>query len=273
MVIFTGTNLTAVSNFGEFEFWFAALKVAAIGIFLVLGLLAIFGVLPGTHAPGTSHLTGDGGFLPKGVDGLMVGLLASVFAYGGLETVTIAAAESKDPVRGVAGAVRTAMWRIALFYVGSMAIIVTVIPWSAPAIAKSGPYVAVLDYLKHPGGRPDHERGHPDRAALRDERQPLRLLADGVLAHLPRPGPGLPRQGQRRRPAPRRPAVRHLRLPRGGAELPVARHALPVAAEHGRRGRPGGVGLHRHRTAADAPDAGARGAREARREDVGLPGT
>ncbi|WP_407553157.1 amino acid permease [Streptomyces sp. Pv4-95] len=150
MVIFTGTNLAAVSNFGEFEFWFAALKVAAIGIFLVLGLLAIFGVLPGTDAPGTAHLTGDGGFLPKGVDGLMVGLLASVFAYGGLETVTIAAAESKDPVRGVAGAVRTAMWRIALFYVGSMAIIVTVIPWNNASIAEHGPYVAVLNYLHIP---------------------------------------------------------------------------------------------------------------------------
>ncbi|WP_438487957.1 amino acid permease [Streptomyces sp. S186] len=150
MVVFTGTNLTAVGNFGEFEFWFAALKVAAIVLFLVLGLLAIFGLLPGTSAPGASHLTGDGGFLPKGVDGLMVGLLASVFAYGGLETVTIAAAESKDPARGVARAVRTAMWRIALFYVGSMAVIVTVIPWSAPSIAKSGPYVAVLDYLKIP---------------------------------------------------------------------------------------------------------------------------
>ncbi|MGG2463018.1 amino acid permease [Streptomyces sp. RGM 3693] len=150
MVIFTATNLTAVANFGEFEFWFAALKVAAIALFLILGVLAIFGLLPGTSAPGTSHLTGDGGFLPKGVDGLMVGLLASVFAYGGLETVTIAAAESKDPARGVARAVRTAMWRIALFYVGSMAIIVTVIPWSAPSIAKSGPYVAVLDYLKIP---------------------------------------------------------------------------------------------------------------------------
>ncbi|WP_275464673.1 amino acid permease [Streptomyces noursei] len=150
MVVFTATNLTAVGNFGEFEFWFAALKVAAIALFLILGVLAIFGLLPGASAPGTSHLTGDGGFLPKGVDGLMVGLLASVFAYGGLETVTIAAAESKDPARGVARAVRTAMWRIALFYVGSMAVIVTVIPWSAPSIAKSGPYVAVLDYLKIP---------------------------------------------------------------------------------------------------------------------------
>ncbi|MFF4606371.1 amino acid permease [Streptomyces sp. NPDC001339] len=150
MVVFTGTNLAAVSNFGEFEFWFATLKVVAIALFLVLGVLAILGLLPGTEAPGTAHLTGDGGFLPKGADGLMVGLLASVFAYGGLETVTIAAAESQDPVRGVARAVRTAMWRIALFYVGSLAIIVTVIPWNDSSIAKSGPYVAVLNYLHIP---------------------------------------------------------------------------------------------------------------------------
>ncbi|KOT97504.1 amino acid transporter [Streptomyces sp. NRRL F-5755] len=150
MVVFCGANLAAVSNFGEFEFWFAALKITAIGIFLVLGLLAIFGVLPGTSAPGAAHLTGDGGFLPNGSDGLVIGLLASVFAYGGLETVTIAAAESKDPVRGVARAVRTAMWRIALFYVGSMAVIVTVIPWNNADIAKNGPYVAVLDYLHIP---------------------------------------------------------------------------------------------------------------------------
>ncbi|MET9292630.1 amino acid permease [Streptomyces sp. NPDC003077] len=150
MIVFCGANLAAVGNFGEFEFWFAALKIAAIGLFLVLGVLAILGLLPGTSAPGVSHLTGDGGFLPHGMEGLVSGLLASVFAYGGLETVTIAAAESQDPVRGVARAVRTAMWRIALFYVGSMAIIVTVIPWSAPSIAESGPYVAVLDYLKIP---------------------------------------------------------------------------------------------------------------------------
>ncbi|GCD37615.1 amino acid transporter [Streptomyces chrestomyceticus JCM 4735] len=150
MVVFCGANLAAVSNFGEFEFWFAALKITAIGIFLVLGLLAIFGVLPGTSAPGVAHLSGDGGFLPNGSDGLVIGLLASVFAYGGLETVTIAAAESKDPVRGVARAVRTAMWRIALFYVGSMAVIVTVIPWNNADIAKNGPYVAVLDYLDIP---------------------------------------------------------------------------------------------------------------------------
>ncbi|MEV0495324.1 amino acid permease [Streptomyces atratus] len=149
MTAFCGTNFAAVGNFGEFEFWFAALKVGAISLFLVLGGLAILGILPDTHAPGTANLTGDGGFLPHGTNGLVVGLLTSVFAYGGLETVTIAA-ESEHPVRGVVTAVRTAMWRIAVFYVGSMLVIVTLIPWSDSAITASGPYVAVLDHLDIP---------------------------------------------------------------------------------------------------------------------------
>ena len=146
-MIFLGTNLAAVKNFGEFEFWFAALKVVAITLFLVLGILAILGVLPGTDSPGTANLTGDGGFMPHGSEGLIIGLLASVFAYGGLETVTIAAAESENPVQGVAKAVRTAMWRIAVFYIGSMAVIVTLVPWDDPTVAEVGPFYAMLDHL------------------------------------------------------------------------------------------------------------------------------
>lgn len=150
MLVFCGANLAAVKNFGEFEFWFAALKVGAISLFLVLGGLAIAGVLPGTDAPGTANLTH---FFPHGGEGLIVGLLASVFAYGGLETVTIAAAESENPVKGVASAVRTAMWRIALFYIGSMAVVVTLVPWDSKDIANpdKGPYVATLDHLGIPG--------------------------------------------------------------------------------------------------------------------------
>ncbi|GEC10326.1 amino acid transporter [Streptomyces spinoverrucosus] len=148
MLVFCGANLAAVKNFGEFEFWFAALKVGAITLFLVLGVLAIAGVLPGTDSPGASNLTD---FMPGGGEGLVIGLLASVFAYGGLETVTIAAAESEDPVRGVASAVRTAMWRIALFYIGSMAVVVTLVPWDSKAVVEDGPYVATLDHLGIPG--------------------------------------------------------------------------------------------------------------------------
>ncbi|MEU8518117.1 amino acid permease [Streptomyces sp. NPDC048577] len=150
MLVFCATNLAAVKNFGEFEFWFATLKVGAIVLFLGIGVLAIVGVLPGSDAPGTTNLTGDGGFFPNGSEGLIVGLLASVFAYGGLETVTIAAAESEHPVRGVAKAVRTAMWRIAVFYIGSMAVIVTLVPWGDEAVVERGPYVATLDHLGIP---------------------------------------------------------------------------------------------------------------------------
>ncbi|WP_030760871.1 amino acid permease [Streptomyces sp. NRRL F-2664] len=150
MALFCGSNLAAVSNFGEFEFWFSALKIGAIGLFLGLGVLAVLGLLPGTGAPGTANLLPDGGFLPRGVDGLLVGLLASVVAYGGLETVTIAAAESQDPVRGVAKAVRTTMWRIAVVYVGSMLVIVTLLPWNDPKVTEQGPYAATLDHLGIP---------------------------------------------------------------------------------------------------------------------------
>ncbi|MGK4583296.1 amino acid permease [Kitasatospora sp. HPMI-4] len=151
MGFFCATNLAAVKNFGEFEFWFAAIKITAISAFLVVCALAIFGLLPGTSAPGTANLTSHGGFFPNGSAGLITGLLTSVFAYGGLETVTIAAAESEDPRRSVAAAVRTAMWRIALFYVGSMAVIVTLVPWNDPSVTKSGPYVSVLNSLGIPG--------------------------------------------------------------------------------------------------------------------------
>ncbi|MFF1730280.1 amino acid permease [Streptomyces sp. NPDC058247] len=152
MLVFTATNVSAVKNFGEFEFWFATLKVAAIVAFLVIGVLAIAGLLPGTDAPGTENLSGHGGFMPNGTEGLIAGLLASVFAYGGLETVTIAAAESEHPVQGVAKAVRTAMWRIGLFYVGSMVVVVALIPWSAKALVDpdKGSYVATLEYLDLP---------------------------------------------------------------------------------------------------------------------------
>ncbi|MEU2872027.1 amino acid permease [Streptomyces olivoreticuli] len=152
MALFCGTNLGAVSNFGEFEFWFAALKIGAIALFLILGTLAVLGILPGSDSPGAAHLVHDGGFLPNGANGLMIGLLASLAAYGGLETVTIAAAESENPVRGVAKAVRTTMWRIGIVYVGSMLVIVTLIPWNDKAVTENGPYAAVLDRLGVPGG-------------------------------------------------------------------------------------------------------------------------
>ncbi|MET9105468.1 amino acid permease [Streptomyces zhihengii] len=149
MVVFTAANLTAVRNFGEFEFWFAALKVGALVLFLLLGTLAVFGVLPDTEPAGLSHLTGDGGFLPNGWSGVVSGVLVVVFAFGGLEVVTIAAAETADPARAVGRAVRSAVVRILFFYVGSMLVIVTVLPWTAQKAGVS-PFVTVLDSIGVP---------------------------------------------------------------------------------------------------------------------------
>ncbi|QHC24513.1 amino acid permease [Streptomyces sp. GS7] len=148
MVFFCASNLTAVKNFGEFEFWFAAIKVTVIVAFLVLGVLGILGVFG--KAPGTHHLTGHGGFFPTGAAGLAAGLLTTISGFAGLETVTIAAAESDQPSRNVARAVRTAVWRIAVFYIGSMAVVVTLVPWNDPKVATDGPYVTVLDRLGIP---------------------------------------------------------------------------------------------------------------------------
>ncbi|MFD3810840.1 amino acid permease [Rhodococcus sp. NPDC058639] len=143
--VFAVINLAQVANFGEFEFWFAALKVAVIIGFLIIGVLLVFGLLPGTEPVGTEHLLGDGdGFAPNGMAGIAAGLLAVAFAFGGIEIVTIAAAESKDPERSIAVAVRTVVWRITLFYLGAISIMVLVLPWTT-ASGETSPFIAVLD--------------------------------------------------------------------------------------------------------------------------------
>ncbi|MFI6642644.1 amino acid permease [Streptomyces sp. NPDC050504] len=150
MSLFTLSNLAGVRHFGELEFWFAGLKIAAIFGFLALGAAAVTGALPGHASPGTSHLFGDGGFLPHGWHGVAVGMVAAVFAFGGLETVTIAAAECDDPVRAVRRGVRAVMWRVAVCYIGSMAVIVALVPWNAPGVA-DGPYAAAIESIGVPG--------------------------------------------------------------------------------------------------------------------------
>ncbi|ONI89701.1 amino acid transporter [Saccharothrix sp. ALI-22-I] len=143
------TNLYSVRAFGEFEFWFAGIKVAAITIFLVLGGLAIFGMLPNVAAPGLSNLTGHGGFLPNGSGPIFAAMLVVVFSFFGAEIATIAAGESENPGQAVRTAVRSVVWRILLFYIGSIAVVVTLIPWNDASVAKS-PYVAVLDAIGLP---------------------------------------------------------------------------------------------------------------------------
>lgn len=149
MAVLTAVNFAAVSRFGELEFWLALIKVVAVVAFLVLGVLAFLGVLPGTSFVGTTNLLGNGGLLPNGWEGVGTGLLAVVFTFGGLEVVTIAAAESDDPAHAVGKAVRNAVVRISVFYIGSMLVIVSLLPWSSVHIGQS-PFAAVLERIGIP---------------------------------------------------------------------------------------------------------------------------
>jgi len=150
VVFFAVVNLAKVSNFGEFEFWFAAIKVTVIIGFLIIGVLLVFGILPDTDPVGTSNLFGQGGFMPNGLSGIAAGLLVVAFAFGGIEIVTIAAAESENPERSIAVAVRSVVWRISVFYIGAISIMVLVLPWNDPEL-ESGPFVAVLNKANIPG--------------------------------------------------------------------------------------------------------------------------
>ncbi|MFG2859395.1 amino acid permease [Streptomyces sioyaensis] len=152
MIVLTATNLASVSSFGEFEFWFAGIKVVAIAAFIVLGGLAIFGVLPGTHhaATGFGNLTSHGGFLPHGPSAILTGVLMVVFSFMGSEIVTLAAGESEDPERAVTKATKSVIWRVGIFYLGSILVVVSLLPWNSPAIAKKGSYVAALDSIGIP---------------------------------------------------------------------------------------------------------------------------
>ncbi|CAM5662568.1 Amino acid permease OS=Streptomyces microflavus OX=1919 GN=G3I39_05670 PE=3 SV=1 [Streptomyces microflavus] len=150
MVVLTATNLVSVGSYGEFEFWFAGIKVVAIGAFVVVGFLAVFGFLPGADNAGSglAHLTDSGGLPRAGghphrcADG---GLLV----HGG-EIVTLAAGESSDPQRAVSKATNSVIWRIAVFYLGSIFVVLTLLPWNDPSIIEKGSYVAALDVIGIP---------------------------------------------------------------------------------------------------------------------------
>ncbi|MFF5792840.1 amino acid permease [Paeniglutamicibacter sp. NPDC012692] len=141
--LLTAINLAHVSKFGQFEFWFSFMKVAAIIVFLAVGAALVLGLVPGVEAKGLSNLVAHGGFMPTGIVGLCAGLLMVVFAFGGIEIVAIAAAESNDPRRSIRKAVRGVLVRVLVFYIGSALVMVAVLPWDSPELA-AGPFVAVL---------------------------------------------------------------------------------------------------------------------------------
>ncbi|MGW9137523.1 amino acid permease [Streptomyces sp. NPDC055681] len=152
MVVLTATNLVSVSSYGEFEFWFAGIKVVAIAAFVVVGMLAVFGLLPGSDNPGSglAHLTDSGGFFPHGPGAILTGVLMVVFSFMGSEIVTLAAGESENPQRAVQKATNSVIWRIAVFYLGSIFIVLTLLPWNDASILKDGSYVAALNSIGIP---------------------------------------------------------------------------------------------------------------------------
>jgi len=150
-------NLRDVKNYGEFEFWFALIKVIAIILFLVIGSLAILYIWPWGDAAmvgGVTYLTAEG-FMPNGFSSVITALLGVMFAYMGAEIVTVAAAETKNPAKEIRKASNSIVWRIILFYVGSMLITVCLIPHNNPLLKDPtwGTYSVTLTALGIPEAR------------------------------------------------------------------------------------------------------------------------
>ncbi|MEB3367507.1 amino acid permease [Saccharopolyspora mangrovi] len=129
-VLMLAINLAAVRFFGEFEYWFAMIKVVTIVVFVGLGIVYILFGLPGQAPAGVGALTEHGGFLPNGLGAVWLALTVVTFSYLGTEAVSMTAAESRDPSRDVPRAARSTVLRLALFYVMGMLVVVSILPWN-----------------------------------------------------------------------------------------------------------------------------------------------
>lgn len=146
-------NLIAVKAFGEFEFWFALIKVVAIIGFVILGLAAICGLLPNSQVSGVAHLVDTQGFMPNGLGAVLAAMLTTMFSFMGTEIVTIAAAESHNPGKQITKATNSVIWRIGLFYLVSIFIVVALVPWNDPSLAQVGSYQTVLERMGIPNAK------------------------------------------------------------------------------------------------------------------------
>ena len=146
MGIMTAVNLMSARSYGEFEFWFASIKVAAILVFIALAALFAFGLTSPT-GPTFANLTAHGGFMPKGLVAVLAGAVTVYFSLTGAEITTIAAAESQEPARAVARMSSTVIVRILTFYVGSILLIVTVVPWTR-VVSGESPFTLALTTMQ-----------------------------------------------------------------------------------------------------------------------------
>ena len=145
LVMITALNLANVNVYGELEFWFALVKVVALIGMILLGLALIFFDLGGA-AIGVSNLWVHGGFFPNGIHGLLLSLVVVMFSFGGTELIGITAGEADDPKTSIPRAIRQVMWRILLFYVGSLSIMVIIFPWNQVGMEGS-PFVTIFSKL------------------------------------------------------------------------------------------------------------------------------
>jgi len=135
-------NASSVSNFGTFEYWFAMLKVVTIVIFLILGAALLLGV--GFPRIGATNYVAHGGFLPNGWAGVGLGVAMAVFSYLGLEIVAVTSGEAKDPATALPRAMRWTFARLGIFYIGGLAVVVGVVPWTQVGLGES-PFVRVFE--------------------------------------------------------------------------------------------------------------------------------
>ncbi|GAB1771981.1 MULTISPECIES: amino acid permease [Priestia] len=131
MLILGTANLVSVKSFGEFEFWFAMIKIVTIILMIIAGLgLIFFGFGNGGDAIGLSNLWAHGGFFAGGWSGFFFALSLVIAAYQGVELIGITAGEAKDPKKTLRNAIQSIIWRILIFYIGAIFVIVTVYPWN-----------------------------------------------------------------------------------------------------------------------------------------------
>jgi amino acid transporter, AAT family len=135
-------NASSVSNFGTFEYWFAMLKVVTIILFLILGAALLLGV--GFPRIGAANYVTHGGFLPNGWTGVGLGIAMAVFSYLGIEIVAVTSGEAKDPATALPRAMRWTFARLGIFYIGGLAVVVGVIPWTKVGLGES-PFVRVFE--------------------------------------------------------------------------------------------------------------------------------
>lgn len=139
-------NLTTVKVYGEMEFWFAIIKVAAIIGMIVFGSYLLFRGLGGSEA-GISNLWSlEGGFMPFGTEGIIMATAIIMFSFGGLELIGITAAEADNPQKSIPKAINQVIYRILIFYIGSLVVLLSLYPWTK-VVEGGSPFVMIFHDL------------------------------------------------------------------------------------------------------------------------------